>query len=176
MKATGVALWNTWQVLVHHGPTHCVANYSDLLTTPITCTCIIYEVFLAWLLFLDCLDTLSGGDKPLQNVSKYLPIDTASYPRRCWPLFPNFLMFKCKVILLFYSLFFLTENNFVLCLLLLGGKGNGTCCMCLCLYHNFRWGEAYTWTNVNCCVHNIIVGKLWMEQYGTMEVINHSTG
>ncbi|XP_069689712.1 oxysterol-binding protein-related protein 1 isoform X2 [Periplaneta americana] len=39
-----------------------------------------------------------------------------------------------------------------------------------------RWGEAYTWTNVNCCVHNIIVGKLWMEQYGTMEVINHITG
>lgn len=40
----------------------------------------------------------------------------------------------------------------------------------------FRWGEAYTWTNVNCCVHNIIVGKLWMEQYGTMEVVNHQTG
>ncbi|XP_067010631.1 oxysterol-binding protein-related protein 2 isoform X2 [Anabrus simplex] len=39
-----------------------------------------------------------------------------------------------------------------------------------------RWGEAYTWTNVNCCVHNIIVGKLWMEQYGTMEVHNHTTG
>ncbi|PSN35281.1 Oxysterol-binding protein-related protein 2 [Blattella germanica] len=39
-----------------------------------------------------------------------------------------------------------------------------------------RWGEAYTWTNVNCCVHNIIVGKLWMEQYGTMEVVNHNTG
>ncbi|XP_021913454.1 oxysterol-binding protein-related protein 1-like [Zootermopsis nevadensis] len=39
-----------------------------------------------------------------------------------------------------------------------------------------RWGEAYTWTNVNCCVHNIIVGKLWMEQYGTMEVTNHVTG
>lgn len=39
-----------------------------------------------------------------------------------------------------------------------------------------RWGEAYTWNNVNCCVHNIIVGKLWIEQYGTMEVVNHSTG
>ncbi|XP_071441573.1 oxysterol-binding protein-related protein 1-like isoform X2 [Hetaerina americana] len=38
------------------------------------------------------------------------------------------------------------------------------------------WGEAYTWTNVNCCVHNIIVGKLWIEQYGTMEVINQKTG
>lgn len=39
-----------------------------------------------------------------------------------------------------------------------------------------RWNEAYTWTNVNCCVHNIIVGKLWMEQYGTMEVVNHVNG
>lgn len=29
---------------------------------------------------------------------------------------------------------------------------------------------------MNCCVHNIIVGRLWMEQYGTMEVLNHQTG
>lgn len=39
-----------------------------------------------------------------------------------------------------------------------------------------KWKEAYTWNNVNCCVHNIIVGKLWIEQHGTMEVVNHSTG
>lgn len=46
------------------------------------------------------------------------------------------------------------------------------------IYFHFvlRWGEAYTWTNVNCCVHNVIVGKLWIEQYGTMEIVNHSTG
>lgn len=37
-------------------------------------------------------------------------------------------------------------------------------------------GEAYTWTNPTCCVHNIIIGKLWIEQYGTVEIINHSTG
>ncbi|GBP38692.1 Oxysterol-binding protein-related protein 1 [Eumeta japonica] len=36
-----------------------------------------------------------------------------------------------------------------------------------------RWGEAYTWNNVNCCVHNVIVGKLWIEQYGAMEVVCH---
>lgn len=36
--------------------------------------------------------------------------------------------------------------------------------------------EAYTWTNPTCCVHNIIVGQLWIEQYGSMEVINHRTG
>lgn len=24
--------------------------------------------------------------------------------------------------------------------------------------------EVYSWRNVNCCVHNIIVGRLWFEQ------------
>uniref|UniRef100_A0A8C4ZWM0 Oxysterol-binding protein n=1 Tax=Gadus morhua TaxID=8049 RepID=A0A8C4ZWM0_GADMO len=38
------------------------------------------------------------------------------------------------------------------------------------------YNEAYTWTNPTCCVHNIIVGQLWIEQYGNMEVINHKTG
>ncbi|XP_076133442.1 oxysterol-binding protein-related protein 2b [Alosa pseudoharengus] len=36
--------------------------------------------------------------------------------------------------------------------------------------------EAYTWTNPYCCVHNVILGKLWIEQYGTVEIVNHSTG
>ncbi|XP_061095920.1 oxysterol-binding protein-related protein 1 isoform X2 [Conger conger] len=39
-----------------------------------------------------------------------------------------------------------------------------------------KYNEAYTWTNPTCCVHNIIVGQLWIEQYGTMEVVNHKTG
>lgn len=30
--------------------------------------------------------------------------------------------------------------------------------------------ETYTWSNVTCCVHNIIVGTLWFEQYGKMEI------
>lgn len=30
--------------------------------------------------------------------------------------------------------------------------------------------EIYTWSNVTCCVHNIIVGSLWFEQYGKMEI------
>uniref|UniRef100_A0A803XZ16 Oxysterol-binding protein n=1 Tax=Meleagris gallopavo TaxID=9103 RepID=A0A803XZ16_MELGA len=38
------------------------------------------------------------------------------------------------------------------------------------LEHN----EAYTWTNPTCCVHNIIVGKLWIEQYGNVEITNHN--
>uniref|UniRef100_A0A3Q3X2U4 Oxysterol-binding protein n=1 Tax=Mola mola TaxID=94237 RepID=A0A3Q3X2U4_MOLML len=39
-----------------------------------------------------------------------------------------------------------------------------------------RHNEAYTWSNPHCCVHNIILGKLWIEQYGTVEIVNHSTG
>ncbi|OWK03426.1 OSBPL2 [Cervus elaphus hippelaphus] len=35
--------------------------------------------------------------------------------------------------------------------------------------------EAYTWTNPTCCVHNVIIGKLWIEQYGTVEILNHSS-
>ncbi|KAL3891290.1 hypothetical protein ACJMK2_003552 [Sinanodonta woodiana] len=38
-----------------------------------------------------------------------------------------------------------------------------------------KHGESYTWQNVNCCVHNVIVGKLWVEHYGVMEIVNHKT-
>uniref|UniRef100_A0A8C5SR08 Oxysterol-binding protein n=1 Tax=Laticauda laticaudata TaxID=8630 RepID=A0A8C5SR08_LATLA len=44
------------------------------------------------------------------------------------------------------------------------------------LFFSYRHREAYTWTNPTCCVHNVIIGKLWIEQYGTVEIINHSTG
>ena len=46
--------------------------------------------------------------------------------------------------------------------------GNISCCIIgfkcdsLFLLH-FRHGEFYTWQNINCCVHNVIVGKLWVE-------------
>nr|XP_042908913.1 oxysterol-binding protein-related protein 2-like isoform X2 [Parasteatoda tepidariorum] len=39
-----------------------------------------------------------------------------------------------------------------------------------------KHNEVYTWTNVHCCVHNIIIGKLWFEQYGMMEIQCHTTG
>ncbi|XKL68684.1 hypothetical protein PGB90_006453 [Kerria lacca] len=39
-----------------------------------------------------------------------------------------------------------------------------------------NWAEVYTWSNVTCSVHNVVVGKLWIEQSGTMEIINHQTG
>ncbi|XP_077574023.1 oxysterol-binding protein-related protein 1-like [Stigmatopora nigra] len=39
-----------------------------------------------------------------------------------------------------------------------------------------KHNESYTWTNPSCCVHNIIVGQLWIEQYGSVEVVNQRTG
>ncbi|KAL8577247.1 hypothetical protein ACOMHN_022435 [Nucella lapillus] len=38
-----------------------------------------------------------------------------------------------------------------------------------------KYKEAYTWQNVNCCVHNVIVGKLWVEHSGTVEIVNHQS-
>lgn len=37
-------------------------------------------------------------------------------------------------------------------------------------------GDVFTWSGVNCCIHNVIVGKLWMEHFGTLEITNHKTG
>uniref|UniRef100_A0A6Q2YJ64 Oxysterol-binding protein n=1 Tax=Esox lucius TaxID=8010 RepID=A0A6Q2YJ64_ESOLU len=34
----------------------------------------------------------------------------------------------------------------------------------------------YTWKKVTTTVHNIIVGKLWIDQSGEIDVINHQTG
>lgn len=39
-----------------------------------------------------------------------------------------------------------------------------------------KWSETYSWHNPNCTIHNVIVGKLWMEQYGTIEIVNHQSG
>lgn len=33
-----------------------------------------------------------------------------------------------------------------------------------------RWKEAYTWQNVNCILHNVLVGQFWMEQLGSLEI------
>ncbi|XP_046742470.1 oxysterol-binding protein-related protein 2 [Diprion similis] len=33
-----------------------------------------------------------------------------------------------------------------------------------------KWKEAYTWQNVNCILHNVLVGQFWMEQLGALEI------
>ncbi|XP_054259945.1 oxysterol-binding protein 1-like [Macrosteles quadrilineatus] len=37
-------------------------------------------------------------------------------------------------------------------------------------------GNHYTWRKVTTTVHNIIVGKLWLDQHGDMEIFNHKDG
>lgn len=39
-----------------------------------------------------------------------------------------------------------------------------------------RYGESYTWHSVDTAIHNIIVGKLWVEFFGHTEIVNHKTG
>ncbi|KAJ8686275.1 hypothetical protein QAD02_022069 [Eretmocerus hayati] len=36
-----------------------------------------------------------------------------------------------------------------------------------------KWREAYTWQNVNCILHNVLVGQIWMEQLGMLEIKQH---
>ncbi|THD20265.1 Oxysterol-binding protein [Fasciola hepatica] len=37
-------------------------------------------------------------------------------------------------------------------------------------------GHHYTWQKIPLTVHNIIVGRLWIDNSGEMDIINHSTG
>lgn len=37
-------------------------------------------------------------------------------------------------------------------------------------------GNHYTWRKVTTTVHNIVVGKLWVDQSGEMDIVNHLTG
>lgn len=39
-----------------------------------------------------------------------------------------------------------------------------------------KTGNHYTWRKVNTTVHNIIVGKLWIDHHGEMDIVNHKTG
>ena len=37
-------------------------------------------------------------------------------------------------------------------------------------------GNHYTWRKVTTTVHNIIVGKLWVDNHGEMDIVNHTNG
>jgi len=37
-------------------------------------------------------------------------------------------------------------------------------------------GNHYTWRKVKTVVHNIVLGKLWIDQHGEMSVVNHAKG
>lgn len=38
-----------------------------------------------------------------------------------------------------------------------------------------RHGELYTWKKPTTCVHNLIVGTLWIDHYGELNITNHKT-
>ncbi|TNN15308.1 Oxysterol-binding protein-related protein isoform 2 [Schistosoma japonicum] len=40
----------------------------------------------------------------------------------------------------------------------------------------FPFNESYTWQNVNLTVHNILMGKMWVEHTGTLQITNHTLG
>jgi len=42
--------------------------------------------------------------------------------------------------------------------------------------HFPKTGNHFTWRKVTTTVHNIIVGRLWVDQHGDMEIVNHKTG
>lgn len=39
----------------------------------------------------------------------------------------------------------------------------------------FSSGNHYTWRKVKTVVHNIVIGKLWIDNCGEMEIVNHKT-
>ncbi|GBG70996.1 hypothetical protein CBR_g8295 [Chara braunii] len=39
-----------------------------------------------------------------------------------------------------------------------------------------KFKDHYTWNKVTTCVHNVVVGKLWIDNYGEMLITNHTTG
>ncbi|XP_057699474.1 oxysterol-binding protein 1-like isoform X4 [Corythoichthys intestinalis] len=43
-----------------------------------------------------------------------------------------------------------------------------------CMFN--KSGNHYSWKKVTTTVHNIIVGKLWIDQSGEIDVVNHKTG
>lgn len=46
----------------------------------------------------------------------------------------------------------------------------------MCLLFFVISGNHFTWRKVTTTVHNIIVGKLWVDQSGEMDITNHVTG
>lgn len=38
------------------------------------------------------------------------------------------------------------------------------------------FGDRYEFEQVTSCVHNIVVGKMWLDNYGEMDIVNRTTG
>ncbi|MCO5563921.1 hypothetical protein L7F22_017573 [Adiantum nelumboides] len=42
--------------------------------------------------------------------------------------------------------------------------------------HMPRFADHYTWSKITTCIHNVVVGKLWIDNYGEIVIRNHTTG
>eukprot|EP01094_Clydonella_sp_ATCC50884_P019072 TRINITY_DN3651_c0_g1_i1.p1 TRINITY_DN3651_c0_g1~~TRINITY_DN3651_c0_g1_i1.p1 ORF type:complete len:444 (-),score=154.71 TRINITY_DN3651_c0_g1_i1:432-1763(-) len=43
-------------------------------------------------------------------------------------------------------------------------------------FHSRKYKDHITWGYITSCAHNIFIGKLWIDHYGSLEVKNHATG
>lgn len=39
-----------------------------------------------------------------------------------------------------------------------------------------RFRDHFTWSKITTCIHNVVVGKLWIDNYGELVIRNHMTG
>lgn len=39
-----------------------------------------------------------------------------------------------------------------------------------------RYNETYTWSHIYCTIHNVVIGKLWIEHHGNMEITCNESG
>ena len=44
----------------------------------------------------------------------------------------------------------------------------------MCVFVGFRYKDHYRWNKVTTCVHNILGGQRWVDQYGEMTITNGS--
>ncbi|KAL2608829.1 hypothetical protein R1flu_027402 [Riccia fluitans] len=46
----------------------------------------------------------------------------------------------------------------------------------LCHLRYRKYGDHFTWNKVTTCAHNVVVGRLWIDNYGELVIKNHATG
>jgi len=39
-----------------------------------------------------------------------------------------------------------------------------------------KFNDYFTWGHLDTCAHNVIIGGMWVDHWGTLEIVNHTTG
>eukprot|EP01115_Flamella_aegyptia_P000433 TRINITY_DN106242_c0_g1_i1.p1 TRINITY_DN106242_c0_g1~~TRINITY_DN106242_c0_g1_i1.p1 ORF type:complete len:444 (-),score=89.16 TRINITY_DN106242_c0_g1_i1:39-1370(-) len=39
-----------------------------------------------------------------------------------------------------------------------------------------KFNDHFSWGHLDTCAHNVIVGGMWVDHFGTLEIVNHTTG